>query len=239
MNIKDILSDKIRQSPLLLNSDIYSGIYKKTEKVACAVFLITDVDADEKNDDLINDIRRLAKDALLEASSLIASNDPQAAATLISRSVGVLMGLRSLLYVLAAARGVRTELVDVISREIDGVVRMLFSLTHTEGRNALFESIEQEPRYVLPEQKRAGQRPQQAVRGGVELSRVPAEQSGRRDAIVSILRARGTVSIKDISDSITDCSEKTIQRELMSLIEEGLVVREGERRWSKYSLISK
>lgn len=239
MNIKDILSDKTKQSPLLLNSDVYSGIYKKTEKVACAVFLITDTESEEKNDDLVNDIRRLAKDALLEAASLIASNDSNAMATLISRSVGVLMGLRSLLYVLAAARGVRTELVDVISREIDGVVRTLFSLAQTEGRNALFESIEQEPRYALLDQKRTGQRPQQVVRGAVELSRVPQEQSGRRDAILSILRARGTVSIKDISDSITDVSEKTIQRELMSLIEEGLIVREGERRWSKYSLISK
>lgn len=239
MNIKDILSDKTKQSLLLLNSDVYSGIYKKTEKVACAVFLITDIDADEKNQDLVNDIRRLAKDALLEASSLIASNDPQVAAALVSRLVGVLMGLRSLLFVLAAARGVRTELVDVIAREIDGVVRMLFSLTQAEGGNALFESIEQEPRYVLPEQKRSAQRPQQVVRGAREVSAVPEAQSGRRDAILSILRARGTVSIKDISDSITDVSEKTIQRELMSLIDDGIIVREGERRWSKYILISK
>jgi predicted HTH transcriptional regulator len=42
------------------------------------------------------------------------------------------------------------------------------------------------------------------------------------------------VSIKDIRTAITGCSEKTIQRELANLISQGLIKREGERRWSVY-----
>jgi DNA-binding HxlR family transcriptional regulator len=35
---------------------------------------------------------------------------------------------------------------------------------------------------------------------------------------------------------IRGVSEKTIQRELGALIESGLVMKQGERRWSVYSL---
>ncbi len=43
-------------------------------------------------------------------------------------------------------------------------------------------------------------------------------------------------SIKDISTSFTDCSEKTIQRELNSLVSKGLLKKTGSKRWSRYSI---
>ena len=46
----------------------------------------------------------------------------------------------------------------------------------------------------------------------------------RREAVMSVIRNKGSVS------------EKTIQRELMALIESGTVLKQGERRWSTYSL---
>lgn len=58
----------------------------------------------------------------------------------------------------------------------------------------------------------------------------------RREAIMSIIREKGTASIKDISTMIHGVSEKTIQRELLSLISSGSLVKRGERRWSTYSL---
>jgi DNA-binding transcriptional ArsR family regulator len=62
------------------------------------------------------------------------------------------------------------------------------------------------------------------------------KMSNRRETIVSVIRDKQPVSIKDISTVIRDVSEKTIQRELISLIEEGVVSKAGERRWSTYSL---
>lgn len=44
-------------------------------------------------------------------------------------------------------------------------------------------------------------------------------------------------SIKDISLSFTDCSEKTIQRELNSLVLKGLLKKTGAKRWSRYSVV--
>lgn len=58
----------------------------------------------------------------------------------------------------------------------------------------------------------------------------------RQEAVLSIIRNKGSVSIKDISTMIRGVSEKTIQRELMALIESGIVLKQGERRWSVYSL---
>lgn len=58
----------------------------------------------------------------------------------------------------------------------------------------------------------------------------------RREAILSVIRNKGKTSIKDISTIIRDVSEKTIQRELLTLIEAGIVEKQGERRWSTYSV---
>ncbi|MCC7500791.1 DeoR family transcriptional regulator [Candidatus Nomurabacteria bacterium] len=62
-------------------------------------------------------------------------------------------------------------------------------------------------------------------------------QSGRAAAILDVLKKQKTASIKALAAVITDCSEKTIQRELGYLIEQGLVRKNGERRWSVYSLV--
>ncbi len=62
----------------------------------------------------------------------------------------------------------------------------------------------------------------------------------RKDQIINIIKGvgdgKGQVSIKDITDKIKDCSEKTIQRELISMVENGVLKKTGERRWSTYSL---
>lgn len=62
----------------------------------------------------------------------------------------------------------------------------------------------------------------------------PKGQNDRMSLILELVRKKKSVSIKDIAREIKGCSEKTIQRELNVLIEQGLVRREGERRWSVY-----
>lgn len=62
--------------------------------------------------------------------------------------------------------------------------------------------------------------------------------TGRRDAILSVLSTKGPSYIKDISTVIRDVSEKTIQRELSALVSEGRVARKGDRRWTTYEIAS-
>jgi hypothetical protein len=58
----------------------------------------------------------------------------------------------------------------------------------------------------------------------------------RREAVLSVIKNKGKANIKDISTFIRGVSEKTIQRELLALIATGIVLKQGERRWSTYSL---
>jgi hypothetical protein len=62
------------------------------------------------------------------------------------------------------------------------------------------------------------------------------DKSGRQDIIISMLKGGLKLTIKDFSKNIRDCSEKTIQRELLSMVSKGVLKKEGERRWSKYFL---
>jgi hypothetical protein len=58
----------------------------------------------------------------------------------------------------------------------------------------------------------------------------------RREAILSVIRTKSVAGIKDVSMVIREVSEKTIQRELLGLVSEGILVKRGERRWSTYSI---
>jgi hypothetical protein len=58
----------------------------------------------------------------------------------------------------------------------------------------------------------------------------------RHEAILSVIKNKGRASIKDISTIVRGVSEKTVQRELLTLISAGKVSKQGERRWSTYSL---
>lgn len=62
------------------------------------------------------------------------------------------------------------------------------------------------------------------------------KSNNRQSIILGLLKKKKDLTIKDISLVIKDVSEKTIQRELISLIDAGVIVKTGDRRWSRYSL---
>ncbi len=59
---------------------------------------------------------------------------------------------------------------------------------------------------------------------------------GRRLAIKDTLSFSKRTTIKDIAKKLPKYSEKSIQREISTMMRHGLVIKEGERRWRKYSL---
>lgn len=64
------------------------------------------------------------------------------------------------------------------------------------------------------------------------------ERGERLSLILEVIRKQNGASIKDISAIVKNYSEKTIQREITALIKQGLVRKEGERRWSLYLPVS-
>lgn len=69
---------------------------------------------------------------------------------------------------------------------------------------------------------------------------LPAKNS-RQDIIMDVIKVGEEYTIKDIIsgilsvDSSVDCSEKTIQRDILTLVATGRLNKRGERRWSRYS----
>ena len=71
----------------------------------------------------------------------------------------------------------------------------------------------------------------------VSISGKQNEKNERSNIILSLIKDKREVSIKDISITLTDCSEKTIQRELNTLVSKGQIKKTGSKRWSKYHAI--
>lgn len=57
---------------------------------------------------------------------------------------------------------------------------------------------------------------------------------GRKKDILSLFANKERISIKDAVSAVPGVSEKTIQRDLLALVEAGVLIKEGERRWSTY-----
>jgi hypothetical protein len=70
-----------------------------------------------------------------------------------------------------------------------------------------------------------------------EFGAVAVKKNSRQSIIISLLKRKKEIMIKDVSPLIDGCSEKTIQRELLAMVEAGILRKEGEKRWSRYSLV--
>jgi hypothetical protein len=60
----------------------------------------------------------------------------------------------------------------------------------------------------------------------------------RRLKILSLIKKYGVITIKDARNTLSDTGGKTVQRLLLLLVREGVLVKIGERRWSTYKLAS-
>lgn len=57
----------------------------------------------------------------------------------------------------------------------------------------------------------------------------------RKETILSALKEKGSSGVSDIAKALGESvSEKTVQRELSSLVASGAVKQQGEKRWRKY-----
>lgn len=56
----------------------------------------------------------------------------------------------------------------------------------------------------------------------------------RKDKIYALVKEKKDISITDIVSFFKEYSQKTIQRDLVSLVEEGRIKKVGDKRWSRY-----
>lgn len=227
IGVRDTKSNDALHEDFALEKSIFNNIfekdirrvfvYKKAERLAKAIHLIAP--AFSASMSLRNRMDAVAI-GLIDAAIL----PPGAARPLFSRELLVLSSLLSI----ARTSGFLSSMnADLISREAHILLQEV----------AMYE----EPRLSLTEAPTLSSIAKKALPREQHRTQSSAVPKGhikdRSEAILSVIRDKGAASIKDISTLIRNVSEKTIQRELLTLIVSGKVRKQGERRWSTYLLV--
>ena len=222
---------------LSANDDYYNLVFKKTERIASAVFyILSHVVITEQNrvhyDNL--SIKAMSLHSIVIDTLNLYENQIEDGLHPLKQA---LVALESTLKIAIAARLITADIELVIVEEIDGVLRHLrhhytneLYLSPGQSSNQTNNISRQTPR---PRRTRPNI-PMNDLSSDAIL--VYSDLGDRTARIKTVLEAKPEATIKDLGDIITDVSAKTIQRDLNSLIERGEVIRQGERRWSRYSI---
>ena len=216
----------------------FAYVYKKTEKLASAIYLITNLFSE--NEPMKWALRKKASDLV---SFIIPYKDtPQSGQSEFVYNLKTrALELVSLIEVASRGGLVSAMNFSILRQEFNNLVEAsVVSLEnaretiHTSIPPRFFETAESQPISRSPDYSSKTLAPvkdRPVLSNGSDI-----KKSNRQNLILSLIRKRKEVTIKDISDIIKDCSEKTIQRELNTFIAKGVLRRMGVRRWSRYSL---
>lgn len=234
MDNKDRYINDSSYEKLLHNKEYYQAVFKKTEKVVSVVFyILNNIEIEKKSE---THTSNLASKAHFTHENALRTLDakPATSKEVLEQFAQSLIGLESAIRVAMVAGVIPNEAQVLLSSEISSVLHNVSSYidNKTHLSDLLAETNTATPRATRPPStRRTGVLPGSSA----QPTSAPTQQD-RRTRIKTILEAKGDATIKDIAEIVTDVSEKTIQRELNAMIEDNLVKREGERRWSKYSL---
>lgn len=216
---------------LIYDKEYYINVFKKTEKIVASVFFLLDIQKGSTNekDILRSELERVSAQ-LLDTSSNLLVLSRQMAETRSLEYTKLLVHMGALLESAMASNRIERSYGSMVSHEIDLLLRFFDQFMHTAK-----SSLE---RFGL------GTTQTEKVKVGTVRPRKVATPEDseketikdRKDRIREVLRDKGQVSIKDISEIIKDVSEKSIQRDLNFMIENGEVLRTGKKRWSLYAL---
>ena len=216
---------------LVSSDDGFVFVYKKTEKLVTAIYMVTN---------LFGDIEPMKWNLRTKAS------------TLLSFTIGF--------------KDILESREEEFSQEVKTKVLEIVSLLEIAYRSGLvssmnFSILKNEFIYMtefLTHFRRSSAHHQDLERNFFDVKQVPSvhkpvaqgvahqgqsnvldvyKRNNRQTIIINLLKKKDNLTIHDIAETISDCSEKTIQRELIALIQAGIVKKEGERRWSTYSLL--
>jgi hypothetical protein len=70
------------------------------------------------------------------------------------------------------------------------------------------------------------------------IKTTPKLNEVRKSKILNIIKAKKEVSVGELSSVFTQVSEKTIQRDLLEMVSSGVLKKQGDKRWRKYTLMT-
>ena len=246
MNPKDNNQSPAFNDPLNWKSlGFFSGedyliyIFKKTEKITSALYLVSGLLKDEEP--MKWELRDKGMD-LLSSSFTASSSLPGDKNSVIQSLFTAALETISLLNVCHISHLISEMNHKILVREIDGVVNLLKDRLTASAESAGYVLSEQFFRtpslftsgFDKGHSSDAREPKNKAIGQGQVITQ--QKKSQRQEQIINVLKGQSNLTIKDFSKVIKDCSEKTIQRELIELVDKGVIKKEGERRWSRYSL---
>lgn len=217
----------------------------KSQKLATALYLITGFFSD--NEPLKWKLRDLSS-RLISVSLLIKDNYSKHNSGVLEMRA-IILEITSLLLVLKQAGLISEMNYSIINQEFSSLLTMVspsdefevygemhikkeFFTTHEIAQKEINRAISPTPtsRPILKNIK------DKNTEDLKDFSVVAVKKNGRQSIIINLLKHKREIMIKDVSPLINGCSEKTIQRELMSMVHSGILNKIGEKRWSRYSL---
>ncbi|MDE2188718.1 MAG: hypothetical protein KGJ35_03260 [Patescibacteria group bacterium] len=223
-------------------------IFKKTERIVTALYLVTNLIKD--NDPLKWEIRERCM-SLVSSTIALTGADNQEKNSFLRFFLTSLLESRTFVNISLGSNIISQMNAEMIIGEIDSLVvyvkdralesankagyvlsRSFFS-TETPSRT---DDKGQSKDQVKVSQSQSLKNVSSSVSFKKSQSVKQVQKDNRKESILKILSKQGNLTIKDIIKDITNCSEKTLQRVLIDLIQTGLVKKEGDRRWSRYSL---
>jgi hypothetical protein len=218
-------------------------IFKKTEKITAALYLVSGL---LKDDEPIKwELRDRGID-LVSSSFTASSAMPGDKGAVIQSIFTAALETLSLLNVAKISNLISDMNHKILVKEIDLVVGMLRDRLAQNAEKAGY--VLSESFFRTPDLFASGFRTDykgHSSSGKAESTKgvsiqghvsVRQKKTNRQEVILNVLKTQSNLTVKDFAKVIKDCSEKTIQRELIDLLNQGLIKREGERRWSRYSL---
>lgn len=198
-------------------------VYKKTEKLVSAIYMLSSFISD--NEPIKWQMRQTGLELLSHSLSLSNSN---------KNFTSTVLKLLSFLEV-SFLGGVISEMnYKIFKFEFESLIQ---TLELSDKENITKSLLLSEHFFDVANQNLS--KGQESVSDRVSFKKEPVivkDKPNRQEIILSLLKKNKELGIKDFVSSISDCSEKTIQRELAHLVAKGTIRKEGEKRWSRYSL---
>jgi hypothetical protein len=241
-----------KNNAFLNGSNLFGFLSKKTERLSSAVYLVTNFVPE--NEPLRLRLRECSLELLTKLLSL--KSAPASAVPLSDNLLSLISEIVALLEVGHSSGYFSPMNHEVLSREYRSIGSIISERRHEiDTKKVSLPKEFFEVPLPLPEatktQRQSSPLSLSSLQGSVYQGQNRAAKSdyprpetqgqttirhsGRRETIITLLKKRPFVTVKDVSEVIGNCSEKTIQRELLLLVGQGVLKKEGERRWSKYS----
>lgn len=259
---KDIVNvpEKLSKSFLFQGKNYFIYIYKKSEKVANVLYVLSSFFHDSEP------IKKVIKDKALsfltKVSELISSkssvlNDK------IKETHSLILELISLCEISLHSGLVTSGNMDIIKRELHHLMDVIGSvkdrseemniildenffndgsdrLLVMDNKNKISASAKDKVGYkgqTIKDKEMSFKKP--SIRKMSQRGDGNEPKQDRNKIILDLFSKFNEINVKDVSQVIKDCSEKTLQRELLEMVKNGVLKKTGDRRWSRYSLVQK